>query len=153
MNFFYSERRNCKKVWMLWSWYFSMKECCRNGRTQSFVASKQILHGVVPRMRSLETPPWEALSARDSWRNGWVGVSASADAADEASVISQSWYTKRNSAKMGNCCSTFRAVFKPNDGSPGMPLSPVRGGSCRKPDCLPKPPPAGTTVTPPAEGE
>ncbi|XP_067007547.1 annulin [Anabrus simplex] len=46
---------------------------------------------------------------------------------------------------MGNCCSTFRAVFKPNDTSNNIPLTPARAGSCKKPDCLPKPP---STVEP-----
>jgi hypothetical protein len=40
---------------------------------------------------------------------------------------------------MGNFCSSFRAVFKPNDGTSLTPTSPTRG-STRKPDGLPKPP-------------
>ncbi|XP_069698766.1 annulin-like isoform X2 [Periplaneta americana] len=42
---------------------------------------------------------------------------------------------------MGNCCSSFRAVFKPNEGTGLAPLSPSRG-STRRPDSLPKPPTA-----------
>nr|CAD7424269.1 unnamed protein product [Timema monikensis] len=55
---------------------------------------------------------------------------------------------------MGNCCSScasFRAVFKPNEG--GLPLSPLSPGrgSCKKPECLPKPPssPPPTTTSAP----
>ena len=40
---------------------------------------------------------------------------------------------------MGNFCSSFRAVFKPNEGTGLTPSSPTRG-STRKPDGLPKPP-------------
>jgi hypothetical protein len=40
---------------------------------------------------------------------------------------------------MGNFCSSFRAVFKPNEGTSLNPTSPTRG-STRKPDVLPKPP-------------
>jgi len=40
---------------------------------------------------------------------------------------------------MGNFCSSFRAVFKPNEGTVLTPSSPTRG-STRKPDGLPKPP-------------
>ncbi|XP_049802797.1 annulin isoform X1 [Schistocerca nitens] len=54
---------------------------------------------------------------------------------------------------MGNCCSTFRAVFKPNEGSGGgIPLMPVRGGSTRRPDSLPKPP-AAVVPSPPSLGD
>ncbi|XP_069698765.1 annulin-like isoform X1 [Periplaneta americana] len=52
---------------------------------------------------------------------------------------------------MGNCCSSFRAVFKPNEGTGLAPLSPSRG-STRRPDSLPKPPTAVDGSAKPAEG-
>jgi hypothetical protein len=48
---------------------------------------------------------------------------------------------------MGNCFSSFRAVFKPNEGTSLTPLAPTRG-STRRPESLPKPP---TTVDGPTK--
>lgn len=52
---------------------------------------------------------------------------------------------------MGNCFSSFRAVFKPNEGTSLTPLAPTRG-STRRPESLPKPPTTVDGPTKPAEG-
>lgn len=52
---------------------------------------------------------------------------------------------------MGNFCSSFRAVFKPNEGTSLSPSSSTRG-STRKPDGLPKPPATVDGATKPTEG-